>query len=257
MCLINFAYKIDPNYDLIVAANRDEFYNRPTARAHFWEDAPHVLAGRDLEKMGTWMGVTKQGRFAALTNYRDPSEITSNKRSRGEVVSQFLLGEASPQDYVKHIQQNRREYPGFNLLVGDRNSLFYYSNIEDNIHLLQPGLYGISNHLLDTPWPKVQKGKEGLRQCLEDPVENRKECLFSSLQRAEPAPDEDLPSTGVSFEWEKKLSPLFIETPHYGTRSSALIFIGRQNITFMERAYNGDDQAENEFSFAIEGSRFL
>lgn len=252
MCLINFAYKMDSKYDLVVAANRDEFYKRPTAQAYFWEDAPHVLAGRDLEKMGTWMGVTKQGRFAALTNYRDPNEARENKRSRGELVSQFLIGEDVPQSYLETIQQHRDQYPGFNLIVGDVHSLYYYSNMENEIRLLEPGLYGLSNHLLDTPWPKVRKGKEGLERCLKGSAENITECLFSTLQYADPAQDEELPSTGVSLEWERKLSPLFIQTPGYGTRSSTLLFMNDHDVRFVERVYEGKERKERGFTFRAE-----
>ncbi|QHE51714.1 NRDE family protein [Pontibacillus sp. HMF3514] len=248
MCLINFAYGIDDTYDLVVAANRDEFYERPTAQAHFWEDAPHILAGRDLEKMGTWMGVTKEGRFAALTNYRDPGEETEGKRSRGELVSGFLMGDEDPESYLKGIQNNRDQYPGFNLIVYDGRSLFYYSNREDEIRVLEPGVYGLSNHLLNTPWPKVTKGKEGLQQCLKGSAGNLKECIFSSLQHAEPAPDEELPDTGIPLEWERNLSPLFIQTPQYGTRASTLVFMNREEVRFVERVYERDSSHEQEFT---------
>ncbi|MGM0875745.1 MAG: NRDE family protein [Bacillota bacterium] len=252
MCLINFSYKKDTRYDLVVAANRDEFYKRPTAQATFWEDAPHVLAGRDLEKRGTWMGVTKQGRFAALTNYRDPNKESGNMRSRGELVSQFLIGDDQPQHYLQNIQQQRDQYPGFNLIVGDVRCLYYYSNKENEIRLLEPGLYGLSNHLIDTPWPKVRKGKEGLERCLKNSVENLKECLFSSLQYADPTPDDELPSTGVSLEWERKLSSLFIQTPNYGTRSSTLVFMNHEDVWFVERMFEGRESKEREFTFGIE-----
>ena len=243
---------MDSRYDLVVAANRDEFYERPTAQASFWEDASHVLAGRDLEKMGTWMGVTKQGRFAALTNYRDPDNESSNMRSRGELVGQFLIGDNQPPQYLQMIQQHRDQYPGFNLIVGDGSSLYYYSNIENEIRLLKPGLYGLSNHLLDTPWPKVRKGKEGLERCLKGSTEILKDCLFSSLQYADPAPDEELPSTGVSLEWERKLSPLFIQTPDYGTRSSTVLFMTDKNVRFVERMFREREYEEREFMFEIE-----
>lgn len=252
MCLINFAYKIDSRYDLVIAANRDEFYKRPTAQASFWEGAPHVLAGRDLEKLGTWMGVTKQGRFAALTNYRDPNKESGNMRSRGELVSRFLIGDDQPEHYLQTIQQHRDQYPGFNLIVGDVSSLYYYSNMENDIRLLKPGLYGLSNHLLNTPWPKVRKGKEGLERCLQGSTENLKECLFSSLQYADPVPDEELPSTGVSLERERMLSPLFIQTPDYGTRSSTLLFMTHRNVRFAERIFEGGKYKEREFTFGIE-----
>lgn len=248
MCLINFAYGIDDTYDLVVAANRDEFYERPTAQAHFWEGAPHILAGRDLEKMGTWMGVTKEGRFAALTNYRDPGEKSEGKRSRGELVSGFLMENEDTHSYLKAIQNKRDQYPGFNLIVYDGRSLLYYSNREDEIRVLEPGVYGLSNHLLDTPWPKVTKGKEGLKQCLSGSGGNFKECIFSSLQLAEPAPDEELPDTGIPLEWERNLSPLFIQTPQYGTRASTLVLLNREEGHFVERVYEGDSHHEKEFT---------
>ncbi|WP_088105433.1 NRDE family protein [Halalkalibacter urbisdiaboli] len=248
MCLINFAYRVDSSYDLIVSANRDEYYKRPTAPVSFWEEAPHVLAGRDLEKMGTWMGVTKQGRFAALTNFRNPNEQQRNKRSRGELVSRFLIENDLPETYLKRIQLQREDYPGFNLLVGDRNSLFYYSNVENQIKLLAPGIYGLSNHFLDTPWPKVQKGKAGLERCLKASLKGVKECLFSNLQNAEPASDEELPVTGLSLEWERKLSPLFIHTPVYGTRSSTVLFMNQQETRFVERVYEGEEYLEKDIT---------
>jgi uncharacterized protein with NRDE domain len=251
MCLITFAYKTDPQYDLIVAANRDEYYQRPTAPLNFWENAPNVLAGRDLEKMGTWMGVTKQGRFAALTNYRDPSEEPGHKRSRGELVSQFLTGDDLPENYLRLIQQQCDQYPGFNLIVGDIRKLYYYSNIENDIRLIEPGVYGLSNHLMDTPWPKVTRGKAGLRSCLKKSPENIDECLFSNLNHADPAPDVELPSTGVSLEWERRLSPLFIQSPEYGTRSSALLFMNPASVRFVERMYDGAVCQERTFSFGI------
>lgn len=247
MCLINFAYKINSTYDLVVAANRDEFYQRETAKAHFWEDAPHVLAGRDLEKMGTWMGVTKEGRFAALTNYRAPREDTEGKRTRGELVSDFLKGTASPREYLEAVHERNHSYPGFNLVVSDGESLFYYSNRERDIRKLEPGIYGLSNHLLDTPWPKVQKGKEGLGACLDSGSSELDPCLFQTLQRAEPASDQDLPDTGIPLEWERSLSPLFIDTPKYGTRASTLVYQNQIQIRFVERVYEGESFEDRIF----------
>lgn len=249
MCLISFAFGVDTQYRLVVAANRDEFYERRTAQAHFWEDAPSVLAGRDLEKMGTWMGVTKDGRFAALTNYRDPNEETDGKRSRGELVSGFLKGEEHPKSFLKKVQHLRDQYPGFNLIVGDVHALYYYSNKENQIRMLEPGVYGLSNHLLDTPWPKVIKGKEGLESCLKHSRENIEECLFSSLQYADPAHDEELPNTGIPLELERKLSPMFIHTEGYGTRCSTLVFMNEAQGRFVERTYEGEEFVDREFMF--------
>ncbi|MCM3571041.1 NRDE family protein [Neobacillus mesonae] len=251
MCLILFAYHIHPVYKLIVAANRDEFYQRPTAPAHFWEDQPEILAGRDLEKMGTWMGVTKKGRFAALTNYRDPNETTVGKRSRGELVSGALTYKGDVRDYMKTLEQNKSQYPGYNLLTGNADELYYYSNIGQQLQKLEPGIYGISNHLLNTEWPKVQKGKEGLGEIVQ---ENRTEMiarLFKLLQSADPAPDELLPNTGVSLEWERMLSPLFIQSEDYGTRSSTVMLLADHEIQYLERVHSRDGMEEQHFKILV------
>ncbi|MBM7602350.1 uncharacterized protein with NRDE domain [Metabacillus crassostreae] len=251
MCLIKFAYKVDSRFDLVIAANRDEFYKRGTAQADFWEEAPQVLAGRDLEKMGTWMGVTKQGRFAALTNYRDHNGSRDYERSRGELVSEFLKDNCSPESYLEIIKRDSSQYPGFNLLVGDKNTLYYYSNIENELYLLQPGIYGLSNHLLNTNWPKVQKGKKGLEECLKNKGD-LKDCLFRVLFNAEQAKDDELPQTGVTLEWKKKLSPLFISAENYGTRSSTVLCMNREKVEFIERTFTGEAYNEREFEFSIE-----
>ncbi|RFU66508.1 NRDE family protein [Bacillus sp. V59.32b] len=247
MCLILFAYKTHPTYKLIVAANRDEFYGRATAPAHFWEDQPHILAGRDLEKMGTWMGVSTSGRFAALTNYRDPKEITEGKRSRGELVADFLKGSTQTLDYMQKIAAHRDAYPGYNMLAGDANELYHYSNVEDTLHKLEPGIYGVSNHLLNTDWPKVKLGKEGLATIISQDSEAMDEQLFALLQHNDTAPDEILPNTGVSMEWERILSPLFIKSKGYGTRSSTVSMMTDEEIFYMERVYRKQGVNDQEF----------
>ncbi|MCM3704355.1 MULTISPECIES: NRDE family protein [Cytobacillus] len=247
MCLILFAYKVHPTYKLIVAANRDEFYERPTAPAHYWEDHPHILAGRDLRKMGTWMGITTNGSFAALTNYRDPNEVTEGKMSRGDLVADFLKGNASPADFMNRASEHRSNYPGYNLLAGNLEDLFYYSNVKDRIEKLQPGIYGVSNHVLDTEWPKVKKGKEGLSALLENADGDLTEGLFAILRNTDPAPDELFPKTGVSLEWERILSPLFIKSDGYGTRSSTVLLMSEDEIFYKERVQIGDERQEQDF----------
>lgn len=240
MCLILFAYKVHPKYRLIVAANRDEFYARPTEPAHFWHDHPYLLAGRDLEKMGTWMGVNTSGKFSALTNYRNPKELTEGKRSRGELVAGFLQGGETSFEYMKKAATEADMYPGYNLLADDGKNLYYYSNIENEIKKLSPGIYGVSNHFLNTEWPKVKRGMEGLTKLLRENNKDLTEGLFNLLQNAEQAADEILPNTGVPLEWERILSPLFIKSEGYGTRSSTVLFVNDEKIDYIERVYSQD-----------------
>ncbi|WP_338469386.1 NRDE family protein [Niallia sp. XMNu-256] len=251
MCLILFAYKVHPTYKLIVGANRDEFYNRATAPAHFWEDISTILAGRDLEKHGTWMGVTKTGRFSALTNYRDPSEDLKEKRSRGELVANALTYKGDIQLYIESLSRSKKKYPGYNLLAGDQNELYYYSNVSNEFKKLQPGIYGVSNHLLNTGWPKVQKGKEGLAHCLKLDRDQLVGNIFHILQNSDPFPDEQLPNTGVPLEWERLLSSLFIRSKDYGTRSSTVLLMSNQQIQYVERVFS-KGEFFNEQSYSIE-----
>ncbi|MHC0036278.1 NRDE family protein [Pseudoneobacillus sp. C159] len=247
MCLVLFSYQTHPTYPLIVAANRDEFLKRPTASAHFWEDHPKILAGRDLKQMGTWMGVNTSGRFAALTNYRYPKEITEGKRSRGELVGNFLNSEINPKEYMEKLMDLRDHYPGYNLLAGTIDELYYYSNIGNQVQKIMPGIYGISNHLIDTDWPKVQRGKQGLRNLTSSTKDEMSEQLFTLLQNSDPAPDERLPRTGVTLEWERILSPIFISTDGYGTRSSTVLMATTREIFYKERVYTNEDVSDSEF----------
>jgi Uncharacterized conserved protein len=253
MCSIFFAYGAHPKYRLILAANRDEFYERPTAEAQFWNDAPQVLAGRDLVCGGTWLGVTTAGRFAAVTNYRDPSAPVG-ALSRGNLVGDFLRGEDSVRSYLEKIEREGRNYSGFNLLVGDFDSgIGYFSNRGADAKILDAGVYGLSNHLLDTPWRKVRRGKELFSKLIEDrdfPVES----LFEILRNAETASDAELPQTGIDAELERALSSIFIATPVYGTRSSTVLLVGENGgVYFEERTYkpNPDIWRKSVFEFEI------
>ncbi|KAB7709114.1 hypothetical protein F9802_03105 [Bacillus aerolatus] len=256
MCLINFHFQQHEKYKLVVAANRDEFFNRPTQKAHFWEDEPGILAGRDLEKMGTWLGISKTGRFAALTNFRDPSEKAEGKRSRGELVRSFLTDAISPEQFMHELKKQKDEYPGFNLLAGTGEKLWCYNNRQNDLQSVAPGTHSLSNALLNSPWPKSEKGKARLDECLHNEADDLADCLFSFLQDTKVAADEDLPTTGVSLEWERKLSPLFIAGEDYGTRSSTVLLIDRlNNVSFAERTYlQGSLAAEKVFHFVIEPS---
>ncbi|MBY0146408.1 NRDE family protein [Neobacillus niacini] len=251
MCLILFAYKVHPKYKLMVAANRDEFYQRPTAPAHFWEDDSEILAGRDLEKMGTWMGITKSGRFAALTNYRDPQEATEGKRSRGELVANALQYKGEIKEYMQSLVNNKDLYPGYNLLAGDGDELYYYSNVGQELKKITPGIYGVSNHLLNTEWPKVQAGKEGLAVILKSEHEDYIEPLLTLLQKADQAPDEKLPQTGVSLEWERMLSPMFIKSGDYGTRSSTVLLMEEKEIHYVERVFTSNEINTQKYTIKL------
>ncbi len=253
MCIVFAAYRSHPDYPLIIAANRDEFYARPTKEAHFWDDEPQLLAGRDLEQMGTWMGVTKTGRFAALTNYRNPNESRHDKESRGQIVRDFLSSDTAPEPFLKELQQNRNHYQGFNLLIADQRSFYYYSNVENEIKQLEKGIYGLSNHLLDTPWPKVEKGKQRLKTIALKGMAIDEQQLFAILKDKELAQKEELPETGVSSDWEKKLSSIFIDTPTYGTRCSTIVTIHHSGeINFIEKTF--PTNKTNAFQFKIKQS---
>ena len=225
MCLILVAWRVHSDYPLVVAANRDEFFTRPTAPAGFWCDAPAVLAGRDLEAGGTWMGVTRTGRFAALTNFRDPAQNRAGAPSRGRLVADFLVGDETPQACLERIAPYAGECNGYNLLLGDGETLWWSSNMGGEPRRLEAGVYGVSNHLLDTPWPKVGAGKTALAQALDRLPDD--EALFGLLQDDAIHPDEHLPQTGISLDWERLLSSAFVKSPGYGTRGSTVLSIRR------------------------------
>jgi uncharacterized protein with NRDE domain len=231
VCLIVLAYKVHPEFPLILAANRDEFLERPSEKAHFWPDAPHILAGRDLRAGGTWLGITRSGRFAALTNHRDLRRTAVvNGPSRGQLVRLALEDELAGLD--------TSVYEGFNLLHGPADGLMYHSNVHGLDHLLVPGVHGLSNHLLNTPWPKVQRAKRRLTELVQarkmDPQD-----LFHMMGDTTPAEDDDLPDTGVGASWERVLSSMHIVAAGYGTRCSTVLLVDRQGtVHFEERGFS-------------------
>jgi uncharacterized protein with NRDE domain len=251
MCLILIAYQVHPRYPLILAANRDEFYQRPTAAAAFWPDAPHILGGRDLVHQGTWLGVTRSGRFAALTNYRDPHAAKRNAPSRGGLVSGFLQSETRPEDFLERLRSEASKYNGFNLLFGDQAGLCCFSNKSGEAVRLTPGIHGLSNHLLDTSWPKVVRGKESLAQVVRSD-EFLREDLFAILADRTQASDELLPETGVGLMRERMLSSIFIASERYGTRSSTVLLIdAHRQVSFSERTFHGGGIPDVEVCFEI------
>lgn len=256
MCLLVFSYRQHPKYELVFAANRDEFYGRPTRAAGFWtqEKHPSLLAGKDLEAGGTWMGIARDGDFSALTNYRDPSISREDPPSRGHLVRDYLINGDDPDEYLKKVHQTADRYNGFNLLAGNTNRLLYYSNQQKEIVPLQPGLYGLSNKLLDTPWPKVQKAKKRMEEVMSSEGLDIED-LFAILADHQKAPEDQLPETGIPKDLEKAVSSIFIQTERYGTRNSTVVLIEKSGrVYFEERRFkNGCRQVEeaNRYEFEI------
>ncbi len=254
MCILNISYKTHPNYKMIIAANRDEFYSRPTAKASFWEDHPALLAGKDLHAGGTWLGITKTGKFSAITNYRSSAEYKKDAPSRGKLVIDFLAGTADPKDYAANLIKNGHLYNGFNLLFSDQSELYYFSNHTRESAMLSPGIYGLSNHLLDAPWPKVEKSKQSFTKAIMHKNISDSD-LFEILLDTSKPPDEELPDTGVGLELERVLSSVFVATPIYGTVSSTLIFISNKDeVRFIEKSLNSSSKewTTTEFNFILD-----
>lgn len=263
MCLILLAWRTHPEYPLVFAANRDEAYERPSAAADFWQDEPRIFGGRDLEKGGTWLGLTLAGRIAAVTNYRDGSAAKSAPRSRGELVAHFLRGTDEPRAYLKQVTVAAADYGGFGLIVGDLERLFFCSNrgagpstgSGQGIEELAPGVHGLSNHLLDTPWPKVRHGKQRVAALLGAGEAELIQGLFDILIDRTVALDAELPDTGVGLQRERELSPAFVAGDRYGTRAATVLLVNRRNeVVFIERAFGarGTPLGSTERRFALD-----
>jgi len=233
MCLIVVAWRARADLPLVVAANRDEWRDRPAEPARWWADSG-ILAGRDLQAGGTWLGVTRSGRFAAVTNFRDPADKRSTARSRGALVTEFLSSHLPPRTYCEQLREHVRDYNGFNLILGDGDSLVYYGSREGDARAIAPGVHGLSNHLLDEPWPKVVRGRHAMEASLgdSDPAPR----LFEMLSDPDGAPDERLPSTGVGIAWERRLAAALIIGDDYGTRVSTVLSVSAAGeVAFEER----------------------
>ncbi|WP_095146002.1 NRDE family protein [Pseudomonas sp. Irchel s3b6] len=234
MCLIVFAWRPDHPTPLVVAANRDEFYARPSLPLAQWPEAPQVYAGRDLEAGGTWLGVGADGRFAALTNIRNPHQPAA-RRSRGELVARFLTGEMPIADYLADVVGRSVEYAGFNLLVGNLHELWHFNALQTAPTRLEAGVYGLSNAGLDTPWPKLLKARAALTEVLDD---HQPQALLALLADSQIAPLADLPDTGVGLATESLLSSVFIVSPTYGTRASTALIVQADGSRWMvERSF--------------------
>ena len=236
MCLILFAIEQHPHYPLVVIANRDEFYARPAQNAHWWQDHPDVFAGRDLQAGGTWLGVNRRGRFAAVTNVREPGGMTPGALSRGDLPLGYLQGEVDAQAYLQQLQQRGASYSGFNLLFGDQQGLYFASNRSSGIERVSAGVYGVSNGGFDEDWPKLSSGREALSQAMQEDIAAPQ--LMRILGDNQIAADERLPSTGVELDIERMLSSRFIRSAEYGTRACSIVLADRDNrIHFYEQNY--------------------
>ena len=223
MCLILVAWRVHPNFPCVVAANRDEYFGRPTAEADWWEGPAGILAGRDLQAAGTWLGVTRSGRIAALTNFRDPTVIAAEAPSRGALVTGFLEARWPTLEGLKEIARRGAQCNPFNVLCSDGKELGVYESTTGLGRVLGPGVYALSNHLLDTPWPKVTQAKSRLAEALNDLPQSA--AMLDLLRDTEPAVDEELPRTGVSLELERMLSSAFVRGESYGTRCSTIVTV--------------------------------
>ena len=251
MCILFIANKQRQDTPFILAANRDEFHARPTAPSAFWERHPNVLGGIDLEALGTWMGVTRNGRIAALTNIRAPQTTLPDALSRGDVVKDWLINnDLTHGEYAHRLSSSRFQYNGYNLVFGTINDLAVYNNHLNRMDTIDDGVYGLSNADLNTPWPKVSRGIAALSDyvCQADTIDN--EALFALLRDQKKANDDILPTTGVPLEWERALSSIFIVMPTYGTRTSTIVTVDANNTLYWEeRTFNPQGETINTQSF--------
>lgn len=257
MCLILIAHRASARYPLVIAANRDEAYARPALPAGAWSDCPDIVGGRDLEAGGTWMALSRTGRFAALTNFRQGGTRDASLRSRGALVAGYLASDVAPQAYLQATTRDDGCYNGYSLLAGDHTGLWFHSNRGNGVAAVAPGVHGLSNHLLDEPWPKVTEGVAVLEQALTLDVAPLMARLFLQLSDRTPAPAHALPATGIAPERERELSASFIAAPRYGTRASTVIVVAADGrVDFAERTFGpqGMFQGEQRLSFTLEAS---
>ncbi|HWK62833.1 MAG TPA: NRDE family protein [Eoetvoesiella sp.] len=257
MCIAYLAIQAHPDWPLFIAANRDEFHARAARFAAPWLRRPDIIAGIDEVAHGTWLGITRQGRYAFLTNYRDLSAFRAQAPSRGELSSRYLEGQESPRDYVHHAAASAQAYNGFNLIVGDLSSAFYLGNCPPpgQTRELGSGRYVISNHLLDTPWPKAERLRQALGIYPSEALQHSLDPVFDILKDGTQASDADLPATGLSLERERLLSSPFIISPDYGTRCSTIIAVhrsGRAILSETSYAPDGRPTQRHDWPFVIE-----
>lgn len=246
MCLIFISYNQSLRHRYVIAANRDEFRRRETASLDYLSETKNILGGQDLQAGGMWLGVCRGGKFGAITNFRDGKGRAADGPSRGEIVSQYLQCNESAIDAIKRLAEGSEKYTGFNVLFGDDRHLVYFSNKQNEIQILQPGFYGLSNHFLDSSWPKVEKGKELLRPYMCDCEHIDVAAITTLLQDTTVPGDTLLPETGIGLEWERFLGSIFIDGDEYGTRSTAVVEIGCEgDVIFTETSYiHGEEKKQ-------------
>ncbi len=243
MCLILFAYRRHASYPLVLIANRDEYYRRPTRDAHWWDEAP-VFAGRDLEAGGSWLGISRHGRFAAVTNVREPGSMQGGIKSRGALTRDFLAGEKTAETCLEALMPNDGDYAGFNLLLGDTSGFWFYSNRDHGTRRIEPGVHGICNGAFDEPWPKLSSGKAELEALIDGDFSAAD--LLEILTDHRTADDHELPRTGVPLDIERMLSSRFIRSPEYGTRACTVLTVDHHDrVEFCEQNFR-DAEHEGE-----------
>ena len=251
MCLVLFAYQPDSPTPLVVAANRDEFYARPAASAHRWDAAPHLLAGRDLEAGGTWLGLSTRGRFATVTNFAEDAPGEQAPRSRGALVEEFLNTASSAHDYAHHV--HGPDFRGYNLLLWDGKALVYTSN-RGTTQDLPPGTYGLANAELGATWPKVTAGVAALDAAISNGAGTTG--LLELLTDDTVPPDRELPIRGRPLELERRVAPVFIRGDEYGTRASTAVIVRHDGFDFAEQLFaaGGDIGDLNTFTGTFSGT---
>lgn len=247
MCIILVAHHAHREYPLVIAANRDEAYSRPAAPAAFWADHPEIFAGRDLELSGTWLGLNRNGRVAAVTNFREGNKAVRAPRSRGALVSEYLAGTEPAVACLERVKREADRYNGFILLAGDLDALYWYSNRGPDPQRITPGVHGLSNHLLNTPWPKIRRSRQLVQALLHAPEAELAASLFALLADRGPAPDDELPDTGIGLARERELSPVFIAGDRYGTRASTVLLVHRSGeVLYAEKSFGAGGKALGE-----------
>jgi len=250
MCLVVVGWQQHPEYPLIIAGNRDEFHARPTKEIHWWPDKPDIVGGRDLQAAGTWLAFHRNGRFATVTNFRDAQLPVAKLRSRGHLVTGFLASSDSPIDFLTNVDD--RAYAGFNLLVSDGETLAWLSNRGGSARVLPPGVYGLSNALLDSPWDKVIRSKAALERLIQQDKINETE-LLRLLNDRHKAPVDEVETGGLPFATAHSISAPFIVLPDYGTRSSSVAFCDRQgNWRLQERRFDASGKSCGDTAFRFE-----